>query len=111
MTLHLQVTYRKLSLGAPDSVTGWYQKTFTEQSRNIEILIIPKGATHLAVAAGTYVRLDAVGLTCDGVEEGDEIKTDNDVCYEVKAIREHFIANSFSHREVDLVQLPLHELV
>lgn len=109
MGLNLQVTLRKLSLGSRDSVTGWYEKEYTEQARNIEMLIIPRSNTSLARRAGTYVRLDAVGLTCDGVAEGDEIKTDASVYYEVKAIREHFISNSFSRREVDLVQLPLHE--
>lgn len=109
MTLNLQVTHRKLSLGSRDSVTGWYAKSFTEQARNIEMLIIPRSSASLARLAGTYVRLDALGLTCDGVKEGDEIKTDANVYYEVKATREYFISNSFSHREVDLVQLPLHE--
>jgi len=111
MTLNLQVTLRKLTLGAPDSVTGWYTKSFTEQPRAREVYIVERGSNRALLPPGSYVRTDALGLTCDGFEEGDEIKTENGVYYEVKATREHFFLNSFDHREVDLVQLPLHELV
>ena len=105
--LSLDVTRRRLRLGAPDSETGWYAKSF--DTSTIEMFIIPRGATELLSAAGTYARLDAVGLTCDGVEVGDEILTDAGVYYEVKDVKEHWVADSFSHREVHFVQLPLHE--
>lgn len=107
--LDVEVTRRKLLLGAADSETKWYAKSFIEST--IEMLIIPRAATSLATAAGTYVRTDAVGLTCDGVEEGDEILSASGVYYEVKATREHWVADSFMYRECDLVMLPLHELV
>lgn len=107
--LSLDVTRRKLTLGSPDSVTGWYSKSYTEST--IEMMIIPRAASDIASAAGVYVRLDAVGLTCDGVDIGDEIKTASNVYYEVKATKEHWVADSFMYRECDLVQLPLHELV
>lgn len=98
-------------MGAPDSTTGWYAKTFTTEPQAREMYILPRSASQLLSLAGTYVRSDAVGLTCDGFEVGDEVKTDAGVYYEVKAVRDHFLMNSFMHREVDLVQLPLHELV
>jgi len=88
-----------------------YQKTLTEQVRNIDLILIPKGSTRMALAAGTYVRSDALGLTSDGLEEGDEVLTEDDVYYEVEATREITLGDSFSHREVDLTKLPFKNLI
>lgn len=107
MTLSFNVTRRKLTLGSRDDTTGWYAKGFSEST--IEMIVIPRAAANLAVQAGVYVRLDAVGLSCDGVEIGDEIKTDAGVYYEVKTVKEHWFADSFMYRECDLVELPFHE--
>lgn len=103
------VTRRRLWLGSQDSVTGWYSKNFADET--VEMVIIPRSATRLALTVGVYVRLDAVGLTADAVKAGDETKTDGNEYYEVKGVKEHFIGDSFSHRECDLTLLPLHELV
>ena len=102
-----EVTRRKLGLGARDITTGLRAKNWSEST--IEIILIPREAAHLVVPAGIYVRLHATALTADGLEEGDENKTSDNVYYEVKAVKEHSIGDSFSHRECDLIQLPLHE--
>jgi len=99
---------RKLQLGVRDSVTGWYDKYYAPDV-TIEMLIISRGTSSYAIAVGSYVRLDALGLTADEIRIGDEVEQEA-TYYEVKAIRDHRIANSFSHRECDLTQLPMHHL-
>lgn len=106
--LNLEVTRRRLRLGTADSTTGWYAKSWNTST--IEMLIIPRAARELAMAAGVAVRTDAMGLTCDGVLHGDEILTSAGVYYEVKGIRDHWVADSFMYREVDLTLLPTKNL-
>jgi len=101
------VTRRKLSLGARDSVTGWRAKSWTEDT--VKAIYIPRGSTQLALKAGTYVRSQALLIVCAGFSEGDEVETQDGKYWEVKAIREFWLAqNNFSHRELDLTLLPLH---
>jgi hypothetical protein len=103
----LDVTRRVLSLGARDGVTGWCAKSFAEST--IKMCIIPKGASTLALACGTYVRLDAIGLTDSAFQEGDEVKTVRNIYYEVKTIREHGVTpDIIEYYECDLVKLPLY---
>lgn len=109
MTLSFLVTRRKLQLGSRDSTTGWYDKAYAEST--VDMIVVPRGATNMPLPAGVYVRLDAVGLTADPVDEGDEIKTDAGVYYEVKGVKLHYFADSFMYRECDLTRLALHELV
>lgn len=104
-----EVTRRRLVLGARDSVTGWYEKGWLETT--IKGVLIPRGATNIAVAAGVYVRLDALFKTADPVDEGDEIVTKNNIYYEVKGVKPYYIGEGFFHRDCDLTMLPLHELV
>jgi len=108
MTLNFLVTRHKLTLGTADSTTGWYEKLWTDST--IEMVIVPQGATSMAVAAGVYVRLDAVGLTADVVEEGDQTETESGLFYEVKTVKPYWRGDSFSHNECDLTLLPLHGL-
>ena len=105
--MNLQVTRQKLTLGTRDSVTGWYTKSFVDTT--VEMIIIAKGSTNSLLPPGTYVRTDALGLTTDGFLEGDQILVDN-ICYEVKATREHTVGDSFYYRECDLTLLPLENL-
>lgn len=107
LTLDFTVTRRELSLGARDDTTGWYAKDFTETNK--EMIVIPRGATSMAVKAGVYVRLDAVGLAADVFVEGDEI-VHGSVYYEVKTVKPYYFGDSFWYRECDLTLLPLHGL-
>jgi len=102
-----EVTRRRLTLGSQDSTTGWYEKIWVESAS--EGILIPRSATNLVVAAGTYVRLEYLYLTADPFEEGDEILDKNNNYYEVKAVRPYYIGDSFFHRECDLNMLSLHE--
>ena len=102
------VTRKALILGDRDSETGWRAKNFSETT--IKMIIIPRGATQSALKAGTYVRLDAVGLTDTLLSEADEVKTSGGTYYEVKAIRNHSITpDTVEYYECDLTKLRLHE--
>lgn len=106
--LDVEVTRRKLQLSATrDSITGWYTKEWVTST--IEMLIMPRTSSFVSAVFGTYARTDFIGFTQDGVEIGDEIQQ-GEYYYEVKDHRPQRIADSFSHREVDLTVLPLHEL-
>jgi len=54
--------------------------------------------------------LDAVGLTCDPFEEGDNVVTEANECYEVKSVLEHFMGDNFAFRECQLTRLPYQNL-
>lgn len=102
------VTHRRLQLDSPrDSTTGWWTKSFHEET--VEMPIIQKGTAHSLLPPGTYVRTDALGLTADPVVEGDEILA-NDTYYEVEGVRSHYFLDNFSYRECDLTLLPLKHL-
>lgn len=99
-------TRRRLSLGARDSTTNWRAKSFTEST--VTGVFITRGVSPMALPSGTYVRLDAVFITQDGFQEGDEFKTDENEYYEVKAVEDAWLGTDFSHRTVHLAKLPLH---
>ena len=102
------VTRRKLSFGTRDATTRWREKLFTEDT--VKAIYIPRSSAQQALKAGTYVRLDALLLTAAGFFEADEVKLPNGEYFEVKAKRDHYSTpDSFSHRELDLTHLPLHE--
>jgi hypothetical protein len=100
------VTRRRLELGARDDTTGWRAKKWTEKTA--EGLLLPKGSQRLATSVGTYVRTDALFMTMDVLDEGDEVKSATNQYFEVHAAREIFVGDSFSHRECDLMFLPMH---
>ena len=106
MAVDFSVTRRRLMLGARDAITGWYAKSFAEST--IDMVLVPQGANNLSLKTGVYARLDAVGLTQDVVLLGDEIETVAGIFYEVKTVKEHWVGDSFEHRECDLTELPMH---
>jgi len=103
----LTVTRKRLTLGDRDTTTGWYSQNYDDST--MEIYIIAKGTTPSLLPPGTYVRTEALGLTADPVLEGDEIIA-NDVYYEVKTVRLHYLGDGFYFRECDLTLLPLQDL-
>lgn len=100
------VTRRVLSLGSRDATTRWRAKTFAEDT--VKAILIPRSSAQLALKAGTYVRTDALLLTAVAFYEGDEVKDAFNNYWEVKAVRDISVGDNFSHRECDLVLLPLH---
>lgn len=103
----INVTRRALSLGARDTVTRWREKSFTEST--VDMVIVDRNSTHMPLPVGTFVRLDALGFTCDGFILGDEVYHPRSTkYYEVLGIRERWRGDSFQFREVDLTEMPLH---
>lgn len=99
-------TRRELTLGARDSTTGWRAKDFTETT--VQGVFTPKGASQLAVVVGTYIKYDAIFSTADGFKEADEFIDPFGNYYEVKAVEDFAMGDSFSHRVLQLTKLPLH---
>jgi len=97
---------RKLQLGVRDTITGWYDRYWAPDA-TIAMLIVSGGVSSHLLPVGTYVRLDAVGITADEIRIGDEVEQEG-IYYEVKSIEDHKLANSFSHRDCHLTKLPLH---
>jgi len=108
MGFDIEVTRRELQLGPRDSTTGWCEKNYPIEE-TINLLVLTRDASKIMSLTGTYVRLDAVGLTLDPVTVGDEIITDHNVFYEVNTVKDHYVANNFVYRVCDLRELPLHE--
>lgn len=101
------VTRRKLSLSARDSITGWRDKSWSEDT--VKGVFFPRGTSPIVLPVGTYVRADGLLIVVAGFSKGDEVLTPDGKYWEVKAIREHsFTLDNFSHRELDLTYLPMH---
>lgn len=56
----------------------------------------------MALVAGVYPRLDAVGLTVDAFEEGDQVKDSTDVYWDIETIRPYYQGDSLVYYECDL---------
>jgi len=102
------VTRRRLTLTARDSITGWYGKRFVDCT--IPMVIIPRASTRVLIAAGTHARNDAVGLTPDVARRGDEIKDAFGKYWRVKGVTDIPFGDSASHGLCDLAMLPMHGL-
>lgn len=105
----IQVTRRQLQLDSPDSVTGWFAERYVEET--IEMIIQVEGSRRLNLPGGTWVELDALGLTADVVVEGDEIKLKQDnVYYKVERVEPIYApADNFHHRKCHLSLMKVHE--
>lgn len=101
------VTRRALSLGSRDSWSGWRAKTWNETT--IEMVIVLRGATQLALMAGFYPRLDAAGRTADVVAVGDQIKDANNDYWDVETVSDVYWGDSFVFRECDLTKSILYQ--
>ena len=101
------VTWRALTLGARDSVTGWRAKSYADST--IEMVIIPQVASRLAASFGIYVTLDALGLTLTAVGVGDEMKDSDNDYYEVETVMKQKIGNVLYVYKCDLRHQPLHD--
>jgi len=106
--LNLQVTRRQLSVTETrDSITGWRQVSFAEDT--IKMYIETHGVAASQLPAGVYVREDAVGISYDYLDVCDQIVTSTDVYFEVESRQDHWLANSFLYHEYQLHELPLRQ--
>jgi len=94
------VTRRALSLGARLAWSGHRTKTFAETT--IEVVIVPRGASQLAIIAGVYPVTDAIGLTADTVVVGDQIKDSANVYWDVETVEDVYWGDSFAYRQCNL---------
>ena len=103
-----EVTRRQLCLGSTDVTTGWYAETYIESI--IEMVIQVKGSHFLELPGGTWVELDALGLTADVVVEGDEIKQAvGDIYYKVERVELIYApGDNFHHRNCHLSNMRVH---
>jgi len=73
------------------------------------MIVIPKSAPRLALMAGYYIRLDALGLTVDYVRIGDEISDAAGHVYLVKSVIPVGFGDTARYFKCDLEEMPLHE--
>ena len=97
------VTRRELSLGAADSITGWYAKSFSNST--IKMIIRPKGSS---LPGGLYAKYDLTGFTPDYIVEGDEIIDTNSTYYSVDTTETEDWLDSFSHYVCKLTKIDPH---
>lgn len=102
-----EMTRRELVLAdTKDSTTGYFNRSYSDKT--IKGILISKSATKMQLAAGHYVSYDAALLTADPVLVSDQIKTKEDVYYEVMTVTEEMLGDSFSHRVCDLNKIPMY---
>jgi hypothetical protein len=100
------VTRRALSLGAQDTTTGWYAKTYAETT--IKMAILTKGSNLMLLPTGNYAKHELTGFTANTILEGDEVIDANGTYYEVVAAEEVWWLNNFSHYVCGLHKIPMH---
>jgi len=79
------------------------------KKETIEMLITDRSSRSTPLPSGTYIRLDALGMTADPVVIGDQIKDSAGRYYEVKAVR--YVmgpGDNFVRRDCDLMLRPLY---
>lgn len=108
MGLTADVTLRSLSLGARDATTGW--KACAWDPSTIKMPVLRRGSSQLQLVPGVYVREDAVGLTVDAVNEGDQILDALGNYFEVVAIQEHSLLDTLYFFECQLHELPFWQM-
>lgn len=101
-----EVTHRRLTLGAIDSTTGWYAKTW--ENRTIDMTILPRGQTGIVTPTGAYAKYAVTAFTEEPIQEDDEIKDDEGHYYEVKTVEGVWMLNEFLYYTCELMTLPLH---
>lgn len=108
MPIDYTVTRRALTLGPQDATTGWYEKQYTPTDIT---LIGPRrrGSSHEGLPVGVFAKEDAVGITQDPIEVGDEIEDALGTFWEVVERKAHGEGDCFDFYEVQLHELPFHE--
>lgn len=107
MTLSFLVTRRELSLGAQDTVTGWYAKSYAETADYDKIVIVPKGFNLTQFGIGSYAKYATTGIICAPLSEGDEIIA-NSKYYDVASVEDVDLGNSHMWYVCELHENQMH---
>jgi len=107
MTLSFLVTKRELVLGAADTVTGWYAKSYTETVDYDKMVIVPKGTSLAQFGIGSYAKYATTGITCAPYSEGDEVLT-NGRYYNVATVEPVTLGNSHMWYVCELHEMEMH---
>jgi hypothetical protein len=94
------LTHHKLTLGDQDTTTGWYAKTFTEDT--IKGSIQPKGVTVNDLPVGSTAKYDLTLFTTNPIQADDEIEDTAGQNYIVRAVEEYWNLDRFSHYQASL---------
>ena len=94
------VTLRTLSLGAQDTTTGWYAKTYADTT--IQMPIVPKGTFYIAGNTGHYTRYTFTGFTNDAISEGDQIVDAATRYFEIRTVQPWSWLDSLEFYECEL---------
>lgn len=73
MADRFDVTKRTLTLGAVDATTGWYSKSFTEDSTDQEMIILRKGEYSNFGGCGFFATYDYTGFSLEPYKPYDEL--------------------------------------
>jgi len=101
----LSVTRHALYLEGPDAVTDWYIKAYRESM--IDAVIVPKTSQNLALNAGYFVSLDALGFTQTLCRTGDLLVDGAGRRWEIKTVVPATIGDTLYFYQCDLKELPL----
>lgn len=98
------VTLNALNLGAQESETGWYAKSYTPSS--INMFVISKQLQFKVLKYGLFIEHDAIGFTKDTVHEGDLITDQASNIYLVLAVRDRNILSQYMYSQIELKKQP-----
>jgi hypothetical protein len=104
----LAVTKRSLTLGAQDTVTGWYAKSFTEDSTDQEMIILDKGSSAWAGGVGLHALYTKTGFTAEPYTVDDEVKDAANVYYRIMKREPIRMGTSLICYRYELAELGLH---
>ena len=101
------VTLSTLSLGAPDSVTGWYEPIYTDST--IEMIIQTQASNSIGTVTGYFVHLDGVGYTTAQVSLGSKITDAMLRVWRIESVKPQIVGDKLKFYVCDLKELTLHE--
>lgn len=104
----IAVTKRTLALGNQDTVTGWYGKSFTEDSTDQEMIILDKGASTYVGGVGFHATYTKTGFAVEPYAPDDEVIDSSSIYYRVATREPLRWANTLICYRYELIELGLH---
>ncbi len=100
------VTWRPVTLGDQDPITGWYALNYPS-TYTIKMLLLHKGQSLQVGAFGQYAKYPYTGLTTNPCGEIDKIVDSAGQTYLIKAVEQIWRLNNFDGYMVNLERLPM----